>query len=295
MFPEQFLRKLERLALISRKAMVGKLQGERRSPKRGHSVEFADFRPYVSGDDIRRIDWNAYARLDRFFIKLFVEEEDITVHILIDNSRSMEWGEPSKLNYALQIAGAVGYIALAGLDRVTVATLSNQILTLNTYLKAIRGKKSALTLFKFLQTIHSEPMQGINYDPVSTLRAYANIRNNPGPLLLVSDLMNDGWQEGLNIITSQGYEITVLHILTPDEKNPDFAGDFKLVDSETLSQVEVTADFETLARYRKKIVDWQFNWRQFCGARGMQYITVETSVPLETLLFAWLRKQQVLR
>jgi len=120
LFDEAFLRKLERLAILSRRAMAGQLQGERRSPKRGQSVEFADFRPYAQGDDFRRIDWNAYARLERFFIKLFIEEEDLTVHLLVDTSRSMDWGQPNKLWYAVRAAGALGYVALAGLDRVTV-------------------------------------------------------------------------------------------------------------------------------------------------------------------------------
>src|SRR5512137_536165 len=120
LFSESFLRQLERLALLYRRAAAGPLQGERRSPRRGQSVEFADFRPYAPGDDFRRIDWNAYARLERFFLKLFVEEEDLTVHLLVDASLSMDWGQPNKLHYALQAAGALGYIALAGLDRVTV-------------------------------------------------------------------------------------------------------------------------------------------------------------------------------
>ena len=110
LFDEAFLYKLERLSILSRRAMAGQLQGERRSPKRGQSVEFADFRPYTPGDDFRRIDWNAYARLERFFLKLFVEEEDLTVHLLVDTSRSMDWGQPNKLWYAVRAAGALGYI-----------------------------------------------------------------------------------------------------------------------------------------------------------------------------------------
>ncbi|RPJ43072.1 MAG: DUF58 domain-containing protein, partial [Chloroflexi bacterium] len=125
LFDESFLRRLERLALVARHASAGQTQGERRSPKRGQSVEFSDFRPYVAGDDFRRIDWNAYARLERFFIKLFVEEEDLAVHLLVDNSRSMRWGEPDKLGYAVRVAGAIGYIALAGLDRVTATAIGN--------------------------------------------------------------------------------------------------------------------------------------------------------------------------
>ena len=123
LFDEAFLRKLERLALLTRRAAAGQMQGERRSARRGQSIEFADFRPYVLGDDFRRIDWNAYARLERLFIKLYVEEKDLTVHLLIDASRSMDWGEPNKLEYALRAAGAIGYIALLGLDRITASAL----------------------------------------------------------------------------------------------------------------------------------------------------------------------------
>ena len=151
LFDEPFLRKLERLALLSRRAMAGHYQGERRSPKRGQSVEFADFRPYTPGDDFRRIDWNAYARLERFFIKLFVEEEDLTVHLLVDASRSMDWGEPNKLWYAARAAGALGYVALAGLDRVTVTALGKDQEDNRSHFPPRRGKQP------WTPTFHAEP------------------------------------------------------------------------------------------------------------------------------------------
>src|SRR5512138_628234 len=153
LFSEAFLRRLERLALVARRASAGQTQGERRSPKRGQSVEFSDFRPYVAGDDFRRIDWNAYARLERFFIKLFVEEEDLAVHLLVDTSWSMRWGSPQKLWYAARVAGALGYIALAGLDRVTVTAVGRNISNGAGYFPPHRGKRQALALFNFLQGI----------------------------------------------------------------------------------------------------------------------------------------------
>src|SRR5512143_15288 len=141
-FDESFLRRLERLALVARHATAGQTQGERRSPKRGQSVEFSDFRPYVAGDDFRRIDWNAYARLEKFFIKLFVEEEDLSVHLLIDTSRSMDWGEPGKLEYAARVAGALASIALAGLDRVTITAVGGgRALPNGGYFAPHRGKR----------------------------------------------------------------------------------------------------------------------------------------------------------
>jgi uncharacterized protein (DUF58 family) len=298
LFNEAFLRKLERLALLSRKATAGQTQGERRSPKRGQSVEFSDFRPYVSGDDIRRIDWNAYARLERFFIKLFVEEEDLTVHLLIDTSKSMDWGEPNKLDYAIRAAGALGYVALVGLDRVTVTALGDQKREggrgVNGYLPPTRGKKQALALFSFLQSLPSKGQQA-RFSPSMRLSAYAANATHTGPLIIFSDLMDDGWMEGINILAGRGFEVSILHLLSPDETRPALDGDLKLVDYESNDRIEITADFETLDRYHQGLAEWQWDWRRFSNARGIHYIPVNTATSLDELLFAWLRQQGVLR
>jgi uncharacterized protein (DUF58 family) len=308
-FDETFLRRLERLALVARRASAGQTQGERRSPKRGQSVEFSDFRPYVAGDDFRRIDWNAYARLERFFIKLFVEEEDLAVHLLVDTSRSMRWGQPEKLWYAAHIAGAIGYIALAGLDRVTVTAVGKSRINESTnnapgYFPPHRGKRQALALFEFLQSqVDVNPENGAApataLDPAQILRAYANTRapagSKPGSLILFSDLLHDGWTEGLRALVSRGFEVSVIHILAPDEANPDLNGDLKLIDSEDASAVEITADYDLLARYKKGLAAWQADLQRFCSARGILYIPLTTAMPLEELLFAWLERQGVLR
>ncbi|HSJ53411.1 MAG TPA: DUF58 domain-containing protein [Anaerolineae bacterium] len=309
LFDEPFLRRLERLAVLSRQAMAGQTQGERRSPKRGQSVEFADFRPYAPGDDFRRIDWNAYARLERFFLKLFVEEEDLTVHLLVDVSRSMDWGEPNKLWYALRAAGALGYVALAGLDRVTVTALSGDRRPNGNagYFPAHRGKQQASALFQFLAGLNA----GGSTDLGRSLSRYAAAANQPGPLILLSDLFDSAPQSphsaqgagqssslpaaGLTALASRGFEVTLLHILAPDEANPDLAGDLKLRDLETGAEVEITADDDLLRRYREGLAAWQQDLRRFCGARGMHYVPVETTVPIEELLFAWLRRQGVLK
>jgi uncharacterized protein (DUF58 family) len=279
--------------------MAGQLQGERRSPKRGQSVEFADYRPYAPGDDFRRIDWNAYARLERFFIKLFVEEEDLTVHLVVDTSHSMDWGQPNKLWYAIRAAGALGYVALAGSDRVTVTALGSGENGDNRYFPPRRGKGQAPALFSFLQRLTRVDKTLL----APRLRAYASAATQPGPLLLLSDLLDDGWAEGLRALTSRGFEVSVLHILAPDEVNPETSewlsggptGDFKLLDVETGAEVEITADYDLLGRYRDGLAAWQEELRQFCGARGMHYVPVETSLPVEELLFAWLRQRGVLK
>lgn len=299
LFEPGFLRKLERLALMTRHPAAGQMQGERRSKKRGQSVEFADFRPYTLGDDFRRIDWNAYARLERFFIKLFVEEEDLTVHLLVDASQSMVWGQPQKLTYALQIAGALGYVALTGLDRVTAAMLGRGTNGVPQIFPAQRGKRQALALFNFLQSTAREngspddrPVQA---NAVSHLQTYGASAAHPGPLLLVSDLMDDGWQEGLNRLAGRGFEVTLVHLLAPQEIQPELDGDFKLLDSENRAEVEITADYELLNRYRQELEDWRGEWQRFCRPRSIHYVTLDTGVPLEELLFAMLRRQGVLR
>ncbi len=309
LFDEAFLQRLERLALVARRAMAGQTQGERRSPRRGQSVEFADFRPYVAGDDFRRIDWNAYARLERFFIKLFVEEEDLTVHFLVDTSRSMHWGEPSKIGYATRAVGALGYIALAGLDRVTVTGLLGDNGGL-AYFPPHRGKQQAMKLFAFLLELQKPPAgnmarSAIVEQPSTELRAltgvarslqnYAATAPAPGPLVIFSDLMDDGWQDGLRALAGRGFEVTVVHLLAPEEAEPALEGDFKLLDAETGAGVEITGDYELLARYRAELATWQADLRHFCAARGMGYVPMLTSVPLEELLFNWLRRTGVLR
>ncbi len=291
LFDEAFLLKLERLAITTRRAMAGTQQGERRSSRRGQSVEFADFRPYSPGDDLRRIDWNAYARLERFFLKLFVEEEDLTVHLLIDNSRSMDWGEPNKLRYALRAAGALGYVALSGLDRVTVTALANGRNGPGSYFPPHRGKKQAAALFAFLQGLGAG-------DPAPLgprLRRYAAQTLQPGPLLLISDLLDDGWADGLRAVAQRGFEVSVLHLLAPDEVRPELAGDLRLVDVENGADIEITADYDLLQRYRDGLTAWREELRRFCGARGMHYVPVETSLPFDELLFALLRTRGVLK
>jgi uncharacterized protein (DUF58 family) len=292
LFDETFLRQLERLSILARRAHAGQTQGERRSSKRGQSVEFADFRPYASGDDIRRIDWNAYARLERFFIKLFVEEEDLTVHLLIDTSQSMDWGDPPKLGYAVRLSAALGYIALASLDRVTVTALGRESYSNGgrAYLPPQRGKRQAMALFSFLESLAA----GGRSEPGARLRAYA-ATNQPGPLLLFSDLMDEGWEEGLRALASRGFEISVAHILAPEELDPQISGDLKLLDSESGAGVEITADYDLLARYRAGLAAWQADLNRFCAARGMHYVPISTHQPYQELLFAWMRKYGVLK
>jgi uncharacterized protein (DUF58 family) len=295
----RLLAQLDRLALVSRRMRAGQIQGERRSPKRGGSVEFADFRSYATGDDFRQIDWNAYARLERLFVKLFVAEEDLTVHVWLDASRSMAWGEPPKWLCAQRLAAALGYVALVGLDRVTAVALTGQPSPgaeergrngAVTGFRPHRGKRQALAWFDWLSGLEA----GGEVDVLPSLRAALAQTRHPGPLILLSDLLGPGWEEGLRLLAQQRYELTVLHVLAPQELRPELEGDLQLVDSESGAKVEITADYDLLQRYRARLEEWQMHLRQACAAAGAHYVRVETTLPLEELLLSSLRRYGVL-
>src|SRR5271169_6394699 len=146
----QFLARLEQLELVSRKIFLGRMKGERRSKRKGQSVEFADYKNYVVGDDLRHLDWNLYARLDRLFIRLFMEEEDLHFYVLIDNSLSMDFGTPTKLHYARQIAAALAFVGLVNLDRVVVEAFNER---LTQTMPAVRGRRSLWRLLDFLKKL----------------------------------------------------------------------------------------------------------------------------------------------
>lgn len=288
LFDSAFLRKLDRLALLTRRAMVGDIQGERRSPRRGASVEFADFRPYTTGDDIRQIDWNLYARMERFFLKLFVAEEELTIHLLVDNSASMDWGDPHKLTYARRLAAAIGYVALATLDRVTVTSFAAGA---TAQLPGVRGKAGALPLFAFLQRLTA----GATGDLAAACRRYARLAHHPGPLILCSDLLDPHWEDALRALGARPFEITLLHVLAPQELRPQLDGDFRLLDAESGEAVEITADLETLRRYDESLRAWQQQIEMFCHGRSINYVPVDTAQPVEEFILAMLRKRGVLR
>ncbi|HNP73058.1 MAG TPA: DUF58 domain-containing protein [Kouleothrix sp.] len=288
LFDSTFLRKLDRLALLTRRAMVGDMQGERRSPRRGSSVEFADFRPYARGDDIRQIDWNLYARMERFFLKLMVAEEELTIHLLLDNTASMDWGEPNKLLYARRVAAAFGYIALSSLDRVTVTALAAGKAQ---QLPGVRGKRGALPLFGFLQRLPA----GASGSLLDAARRYVQTARNVGPLLICSDLLDAGWKDALRALTARPFEITLIHILAPQELRPDIDGDFRLLDSEGSAAIEITADFEVLRQYDDHLRAWRAEVESFCSGRGINYIFADTSVPAEEFVLSNLRRRGVVR
>jgi uncharacterized protein (DUF58 family) len=290
-FDESALRKLEQLALVADRVRVGVMKGERRSRKRGTSIEFADYRDYSRGDDLRRLDWNVYARLQRPFVKLLEEEEDLAVHLVVDSSSSMNWpAEPelNKLRYALLLAGALGHIALTTGDIVAATLLGRNGQRWGPF----RGRHNSLRLLQFLDGALTSGETNLN----AALQDYGLRGGRPGFLLLLSDMLSPaGYREGIDALLARGYEVAILHILSPDEVEPPLAGDLKLVDVETGEDAEISLDGLTLAAYAERLRAWQAELAAFSAARAMHYVPVTTDVGWEQLVLRTLRAEGVLK
>lgn len=292
LFDETTLRKITRLALISERVRAGRLRGARRSTHRGSSLEFADTRFYTPGDDLRRVDWRAYARLDRPFLKLFEEEEDLAVHLLVDASRSMDWGagEAHKFTYGLKLAAALGAIALASGDPLWVSMVAGE--RTGPSLGPLHGQAQILRLLRFLE---GQAPDGTT-DLDRALRSRAAGGGRPGFLVLISDLLSPGgFFEAVFQLQARGHEILLLQLLSPDELDPPLAGDLRLVDVETGTAREATIDAGLRGRYRQRLQGWQAEIRQTCSRRGLHWLPVDTGVPWDRLVLQEMRAARVLR
>jgi len=286
----QFLKKLEALSLVSKRVFAGQTKGERRSAKRGSSVEFADFREYSLGDDLRYVDWKAYGRLEKLFLKLFVEEEDLSIHLLVDTSQSMSFGSPlTKADYARRVAAALGYIALSEYDRVLLASFSGKE---GERLPPLRGKPGIFPFFQFLET--KLPVGGAISFGVS-LAQYATQAKNVGIAIVLSDFFDPTHVQGIKALLSRRFQVVLLHVLDEEEVHPTLTGDLRLVDSETGEAREVSISPHLLAQY-----DAQF--QSFCGGLqtlanryNMDYVRASTAVPFEDVILKFLRSGGLLK
>ena len=286
-FDEAFLRQLERLGVLMKQPVRGGLKGGRRSVKRGQSVEFADYREYALGDDLRQLDWNVYARLEKLFVKLFVEEEDVTITFLIDASPSMAFGRPEKLQFAKRVAAALGYIALSGEDRVVVSALTGRTARRQ---GGLRGSGRVLRLLANLSTI--QPVEGPT-DLLASARHAGAMLSGRGVVVLLSDLLDPAADKVIRELAAQGSELIVLHILSPDELDPALEGDLRLVDSETGEGIDVTVDLATLDDYKARLAAWQESLADLAAKRRASYVPLSSDVALADLVFAELRRRRV--
>jgi uncharacterized protein (DUF58 family) len=287
-FDEGFLRQLERLLLLLRAPVRGGLKGGRRSVKRGQSVEFADYRDYSLGDDLRQLDWNVYARLEKLFVKLFVEEEDVTITILIDASASMASGRPEKLLFAKRAAAAIGYIGLASEDRVAVSALGGRSSRRQT---PLRGSGRVFRLLANLSAIKTADGPT---DLVAAARHAAAQLHGRGVVVLLSDLLDPSAERVIRELAATRSELIILHILSPAELDPDLEGDLRLVDAETGEGVDVTADLPTIDAYRNRLAAWKESLSTLAARRQASYLDLSSETPLNELIFAELRRRRVL-
>jgi uncharacterized protein (DUF58 family) len=303
----ELMQKLDRLDVLSRKMFAGKLPGERRSKKRGFSVEFDDFRNYVPGDDLRHIDWNVFARMDRFFIKIFREEEDLALHLVVDASPSMDAGSPSKLVFGQRVAMALGYVGLVNQNRVVATIIGAPGRPVVQQMTPMRGRGSVRRLAKFLleNVLAPEGYAGgaSSFDFNAALRQIAQSRKGSGVMTLVSDfLVREDYRTGLNYLAggaSGGYDVYILQTLSPGELDPEreeggVVGDLRLMDAETGAAAEVTISAALLKKYKERVAGHIEGVRTAAAARGMTHLMVRSDEDVGRLLLDYLRRRRML-
>jgi uncharacterized protein (DUF58 family) len=289
LLPPELLVQLERLELVTRKIFRGRMKGERRSRRKGQSVEFADFRNYVPGDDLRFIDWNLYARLEKLFLKLFMEEEDLHFYALIDASNSMEFGDPTKLYYAKQLAASLGFVGLCRADRVKIEALGASRSNPG---PVLRGRR---TLWRMLE--HVDGIQSGRNVPLSgSIKDFCLRNSGKGILVLISDLMDkSGYESALRFLLAQDLDVYVIHVLSAEELNPEVKGDLKLVDCEDNDEAEITVSRPLLDKYKRTLAAFIDGAREFCTRRGMTYLMTSTETPVDQLVSHYLRQRGLVK
>jgi uncharacterized protein (DUF58 family) len=284
-----FFSKLEQLELVAKRLLMGRFKGDRLSKRKGTSVEFADHRHYVVGDDFRFLDWNLYARLDKLFIRLFQEEEDLQLNVLVDVSKSMDFGTPPKLHYAKQLAAALAYIGLVNMDRVGVGGLSNRYLPGP---RSLRGKKSLPRLLEFLEGL--EPSQ--HGELSAGVKSFCVQGGTRGIVVLISDFLDKaGFEDPLRMMLARRMEVYAIQVLAPEEIDPALQGDLRLVDVEDDDLAEITVTPALIKRYRSNLAAYQHALTDFCRQRGIQFMSASTAEPFEKLVLTQLRQRGLVR
>lgn len=285
----QFLHKLDQLELVSRKIFAGKLRGDRLSKRRGESAEFADYRNYVVGDDLRHLDWHIYARLDELFLKLFLQEEDLSISFLVDVSPSMNWGEPHKGMYVRRVAAALAYIGLVNFDRISLYAYSRG---LRYELAGIRGRRLMFKVVEFLTNLGYE---GSN-DFAQAAKQFAIRSPGQGIVIVLSDFLEKGgYETGMRYLLGRNYDIYALQVLSPEEIDPQLVGDLQLQDIEDDDLADITVSRALINRYKKNLEAYCEQFREYCAARGIHYLFTSTAVPFDQVVLSYFRRRGLIR
>jgi uncharacterized protein (DUF58 family) len=286
-FTSEFLAQLERLSLLSRRVFRGRVKGERRSLRRGHSVEFCDYRAYGVGDDLRYVDWNIYGRLDRLHVKLFVDEEDLCLHLIVDASASMNFGTPTKLDSAVRIAAALGFVGLVNLERVGIGVLRDRVAE---GWPPTRGRNQVPGLLDFLGRVEPSGSTSLN----EGLANYAARSRQAGLAVVISDLLDPaGYESGIRALLERRFDVHLVHVLSPEEMNPELAGDLRLVDSETGEMRELSMDGDAVRAYRERLRQFLERAETFCRTKEIGYHRIASDAPIEEFVLAQLRGRVV--
>lgn len=292
LFDDEFQRRLEGLALAARRAVSGRTRAERRSKKTGSGIEFADHREYAAGDDFRFLDWKLYGRSERLLVRLFQEEEDLSVYVLVDTSRSMalggEDGRPRKIDYAKRLAAAIAYVALGNLDRVSVLTFSD---ALGARLPSTRGKARIFRVFSFLRAASPDGRTGI----ADAMRTFVAHHPRRGLAIVISDLYDPaGFEQAIDVLRYARFEPVVLHLWDPTEARPPLHGDVRLVDTETGEARDVTVTARVLERYAAAHDAYRRRIEAYCRDKQVPYAGLSTSTPWDEAMLALLRRGGVI-
>lgn len=289
LFDEEFQRKLEYLALVSRRVFAGRMRAERRTKKSGSGVEFADHREYQPGDDFRYLDWNVYQRFDRLLLRLFEEEEDLAIYFVIDVSRSMAFGDGKKLAYAKRVCAALAYVGLANLDRVSIVATTDHVMD---RMPQTRGKARIFKVFRFLASLQPEGQTNLE----DALKTFIAQNKRRGLVVLVSDLYDpQGFEQGINALRYNKYDPFVIHVCDEGESRPKLNGDVLIYDCETGDEREVTVTQSVLDQFRAAYNDYLGEVERFSSTHQVPYIRAEVSTPFDDLILRVFRRGGFLR
>ncbi len=289
LFDELFLRRMARMSLQVQRSLRGSpAMGGHLSRQYVPASEFSDHRPYQSGDDLRYVDWNVYARQDEMLLKLGEAEQNIHVHLLLDVSRSMAWGAPPKLRIMQQLAGALGYLALNYNDHLRIVPFGDAQLR---PFGPARGKGRLVEMLRYIEQTPVQQETRINV----VLQQHAQAFKRGGLLVLCSDLLVDeGLAEGLSLLPSPRWQVVVLHMIDPRELRPALQGQIELEDSETGQRITMELSAEQIAAYQTAVQAWQERLSRTCARYGATYGRILTTWPIEQKVVPYLRARRLL-
>jgi len=291
---DEFIGRLETLGLWLKTQMNGYFGGNHKAPTYGSTVEFADYREYTPGDDLRRIDWNLFSRFDKYFIRLFTDERQMHNQILIDGSASMDDGD-GKAEYALKTAAALGYLSVQGMDRTSMKLITGDVL--RNIGQRITGKES---FYGTVSELESLEFAG-DADIGAAIKNSQELGHDDGLTVLISDFFTESdWKQAVDYLLYKKREVVLIQVLTPAEVNPDYFGRMQLLDAEASfaddkKNMRMRITKNEYQAYLQALADYLGDMEQFCRSRNVGYVRVNTANPIEKDLLNQLYETEAIR